>query len=293
MKSTFEKEVKVLSNFSTAVTPGGARPAMIAAGAKSRDLWMVESKSILTIKGFNPRLHDAAYEDHIEFIKRSIIQNGFDLSKPLEVIPDTEGKLWLKDGHTRQIAYDRAVAEGHPAGLLPVVPCDKSVSMLDLTVGLVTSNSGRGLTAYEKSIVVHRLATTYEKTEVEVAALLGISDKYAGQLLALATAPIEVREMVQKGEISASLAIETLMKHKDNTVAVLQAALGKAGGAGAKATKKDTVSPEELKLKREKKLAHRLFAAVELLLNDKEVIEHIDEEVYKELDTILFDRDTE
>lgn len=288
----FNQQTKTLTGFSTELTQGPTRNAMKAAGASSRDLWMVEADKICVIEGFNPRIHDDKYEQHIQTIKNSMLQTGYDLSKPLTGYVGSDGNIYLTDGHTRLAAYHVAVAEGLEPTPLPVVPKDRGVSMEDLTIGLVVSNNGKPLTSYEIAIVCKRLSTTYHRTAKEIAAVLHISDKYVGQLLDLAAAPVAIREMVQNGEISASLAIEMLAKHKEGATEAIKAAVGKAGAAGkAKVTKKATVSPEELKLKREKKLAHRLFAAVELLLADQKVIEVIDPEVYKEIDTCFFERD--
>ena len=297
MKSAanFEKTTKALVAFNTELTSGGVRSALSAAEATNPGkLWMVDITQIQLIPGFNPRIHDERYEAHIEFIKDSMLQEGFNLSKPLEIFVDSDGKLNLTDGYTRYDAYLRALKEGLKDGPVPVVPRPKGTSMEDLTIGLVRSNSGQRLTAYETAIVVKRLAVTYHHTPKEIAEMLSMSEKYAGQLLDLAAAPAAVREMVQNGEVTASLAIEALAKHKDGATAFLQAAVGKAAGLGkGKATKKDTITPEELRVKREKKLAGRLFAAVELLLADKKIIEVINPEVYKEIDTILFERDKE
>lgn len=285
----FEKATKQIVAFETELSPGGVRAAMQASGGKARDLWMLDASQIVILKGFNPRVHDDKYEAHVEQLKSSIMQQGFLLSKPLEGFAGADNKIYLTDGHTRLEAYTRAVAEGFEPTLLPVVPRDKGTSMEDLTVSLVRSNNGKPLTAYETSVVCKRLATTYHREPGDIANVLGFSDKYVGQLLTLAAAPTKVREMVQSGEVSASLAIEALLKHKDGAAAALEAALGKAAGQGkAKATKKDMVTPEQLKAKREKKLASRLFAAVEVLLANQKVINVIEEENYKELDTCIF-----
>jgi ParB-like chromosome segregation protein Spo0J len=288
----FEKATKQIISFETELTSGGVRNAMAAAGAKSRDLWMVEASNIVILKGFNPRVHDDKYEAHVEQLKSSIMQQGFLLSKPLEGFAGADNKIYLTDGHTRLEAYNRAVAEGFEPTPLPMVPRDKGTSMEDLTISLVRSNNGKPLTAYETAIVCKRLAATYHREPTDISGLLNISDKYVGQLLTLASAPTKVREMVQSGEVSASLAIDALLKHKEGATAALEAALGKAATQGkAKATKKDMVTPEQLKAKREKRLASRLFAAVELLFTDKEVMNVIDKEVYSELDSIIFERD--
>lgn len=288
----FDKATKQIVAFETELTSGGVRNAMTAAGAKSRDLWMVEASNITVLPGFNPRVHDAKYEAHVEQLKESILQQGFLLSKPLEGFAGADNKIYLTDGHTRLEAYNRAVAEGFEPTPLPMVPRDKGTSMEDLTISLVRSNNGKPLTAYETAIVCKRLATTYHREPGDIAGLLGITDKYVGQLLTLASAPTKVREMVQSGEVSASLAIDALLKHKEGAAAALEAALGKAATQGkAKATKKDMVTPEQLKAKREKRLASRLFAAVELLFKDKKVMNVIDKDTYAELDSILFERD--
>ena len=72
-----------IQKFDTELTSGNVKAAMATATAKSRDLWQVPISQIKIVDGFNPRIHNAAYDVHIEDIAESIFEHGFYQDKPL------------------------------------------------------------------------------------------------------------------------------------------------------------------------------------------------------------------
>lgn len=224
------------------LVPGSVKAAMKEAGASSADLWMVPYDQIHVIEGFNVRVRSPEYLAHLESIKNSITANGFYRDKPLEgyVGKDNEGNnvIYLTGGHTRYEAVGMARDEGHAIESLPVIVKTQGTSQEDLTVALVTGNSGRPLTPIETAIVCKRLLG-FGLDEKGVADRLGFTKKYVEQLLMLLAAPAAVRKLVEQGKVSATLAIDELKKDAKGAAKKLTEAVEVAEAGGkAKATKK-------------------------------------------------------
>ena len=139
---------KAIQKFDTELTSGNVKAAMAAATAKSRDLWQVPIDHIQVVEGFNPRIHDAAYDAHIEDIAQSILDNGFYQDKPLAgYVATVEGEqiIYVTEGSSRLAAARRAISMGASLETLPVAVKDRSTSMEDLTIALVKGNNGKRL----------------------------------------------------------------------------------------------------------------------------------------------------
>lgn len=215
-------------------------------GMKSNDLWQVPVEELHLMEGFNVRVHDADYEAHIEYLTQSILANGYMRDKPMSgYIANVEGqsRILITDGHSRYEALKRAIERGAQISTIPVVTKPRGTTMEDLTVALVTANSGRPLTPFETGTVIKRLIS-FGWPEKQVAEKLGITMQYVSDLLTLQEAPKLVRDLVAKGEVSPTMAIATVKKHGNEAGKVLREAvetaksLGKAK-ASAKHVKKD------------------------------------------------------
>lgn len=215
---------------------GGAKKLMGTIGAKSRDLWQVPVGQIKVLKGFNVREKDDAYHAHIKALAKSIEMEGFFQDKPLAgyVAKEADGDvIYLTDGHCRYEAVQQAITDGATIESLPVVVKPNSCSLEDLTVALVVSNTGKPLTPYETGVVVKRLQGFGWDSE-KVAERLQLSVQYVDQLLTLMGAPLEIRRMVQAGQVSAAIAVEMLRKHAADAVGLLLQAHDKASKSGSK-----------------------------------------------------------
>jgi ParB-like chromosome segregation protein Spo0J len=225
------------AEFATELVRGNLKAAMASAGATNpHALWKVPLDKIRVIPGFNTRIHTPEYEAHIEWLTNSILENGYDEDKPLAgyVVKEDDGDvIYLTDGHSRNLAVARANERGAQIETLPIVVKPKGTSMEDLTVALVTSNSGRPLTPYETAIVVKRLVG-YGLDEPTIAKRLGFTQKYVNDLLTLVAAPKAVRDMIVAGKIAPTLAINMLTKHGAKAVEKLKAAVEKAEASGKK-----------------------------------------------------------
>ena len=188
------------------ITAGPVKATMKDAGASSSDLWNVPVAAIRIMEGFNVRVHNTDYAAHICEIGESILANGFMKDKPLSGFVANEGGqniIYVTDGHSRLEAVAYANERGAQITTVPVVTKPAGTGIEDLTIGLVTSNSGKPLTPIEKAAVVKRLVG-YGMEEAVIAKRLGFTVGYVGDLLKLIAAPKKIRAMVESGEVSAS-----------------------------------------------------------------------------------------
>lgn len=220
--------------------PGAVKDA--TKGMKSADLWKVPVDRLRIKEGFNPRVMTATYKARIRAICDSIKANGFYADQPLAgyvARENGESFVIITNGHTRYAALQMAIAEGAEIEVVPVVTKPNGTSMSDLTVALVTSNSGAPLTPYEVAVVCKRLIG-YQMTEDEIATRIGVSKTQVKNYLTLMSAPHEIHQLVIDEKVSATLAIETYRKHGNDAVALLREGVATAEDAGKeRATRKD------------------------------------------------------
>lgn len=232
------------TTFSPDFVSGNTKVAMKAADAKSRDLYMVPVAELTIMSEFNTRTKNAEYDAKVREIADSIKANGFYSHKPFAVIVvkvDGKDTIAVYDGHTRYDGLQLAISEGAAVERAPVVAAPAGTTLEDITVGLVTNNSGRQLDPMGIATVVKRLIG-YGLEVSEIAKRIGFTPAYVGGLLSLVGAPKPIRDMVTAGTVSASLAVSTLRDEGEKAVAVLEKGLETAKAAGkTKVTKKSIV----------------------------------------------------
>lgn len=220
---------------------GNVKAAMSGTKSTSLDLWQVPIEKIRVIEGFNVRAKDAGHREHIANLAASIVANGFYQSKPLAGYVALEGSkqiIYVTDGHCRLEAAQAAIEAGAELATLPVVISPKGTSLEDLTVSLVTNNTGKPLTPYEVGTVCKRL-TEFGWDEKQIGQKLNMTPRVVGDLLSLLGAPKAIRNLVAASTVSATLAMEAIKKHGDKAVDKLEAGVVKATASGKKkATKK-------------------------------------------------------
>lgn len=203
-------------------TQGSVKKATV--GIASADLWKVPFDRLTIHPGFNVRVKDAAYEQRVKDIADSIEANGYMQDKPMAgiVVLDDQGQdsIVVTDGHTRYDAVALARSRGVEIDLIPVVTKPRGTSMEDITIALVTSNSGQRLTPYETALVCKRLIG-YGMPESDIARRLGFTKTYVSDLLGLLASPKAIRDMVKDGKVSATEAIKTIKSHGKNATNVL------------------------------------------------------------------------
>lgn len=189
---------------------GNVKKAM--AGFTSSDKWNVPVDKIYVLPGLNPRIHNDAYQAHIEDTASSIFRNGFYPDKPLGVFVGDDGLVYVRDGHTRLLAARRAIELGAQIDTLPCVTAAKGSTMKDYTIGLIKSNTGKALAPIEVAVVCKRMSG-WGMESSQIAIELDYTTRYVDELLGLLAGPAALVELVGAGKVSASLAIAATKDH--------------------------------------------------------------------------------
>jgi ParB family transcriptional regulator, chromosome partitioning protein len=215
-----------------------------AAGATVTDrgpVWHFKPEDITVLPGFNTRIPGPELDAHIEHLAGLMMVNGFLQDHALKgMILSVDGKQVpaAMGGHCRLAAVKLAIARGAPIDTVPFVTAPPGTTEEDMTAEIVTGNQGKPLTSYEVAIVVQRLAR-FNWPVSKIAERLGYSQGHVRDLLVLISAPRLVRDMIEAGQISSSVAMDTIKKHGDKALGMLVAGVSKAAAEGkVKATAK-------------------------------------------------------
>jgi ParB family chromosome partitioning protein len=215
---------------------GGIKAAM--SGAKSRDLWMIETADIdklHVLDGLNVRIKDEALTAHIRSLAdkmkarrlQALQASGSGCPRGRWQNPPGRHRWPLPSGRGQDRDRRRPKSCRSPAW-----PCPpRAPPLQDLVAGLVTSNSGKPLTTYETALVCKRLYG-YGWKEPQIAERLSFGEAYVSMLLELVAAPLSIITMVQSGEVAPTFAVEMMRKHRDKAVEVLKQGLTAAKAAG-------------------------------------------------------------
>lgn len=269
------------TEYNVALVDGSAASAAKAAGTKESKTLMVPFDSINILEDFNVRVTGyAGYENGIKSLMASIRENGFYRSHPLsaKVIKSGDDDVYvLNDGHRRFEAVRRLreAAKKAPDGAallaalerLPVVLKDAGSSLIDLTVELVTGNSGEALNPYEKALVVGRLISHDLKIE-DIATRLGMTPRYVNDLKTLLGADEKMVENIVTGKVSGTEAIRLLREEKKGEGSAAEA-VEAAAGEGGKATRAKTTRVKAQKTAKE--TAEMTFKAEQILGADAKI----------------------
>lgn len=195
---------------------GSGKKAMAEINASSSDLWKVPPHEIKLLEGYNIRIRNEAYNRRVREIADSIKINGFLSDQPLSVYArKTEtgaNELVLIGGHRRLEAVKIAIAEGCEIPAVPVIVKPFGTSVEDLLVDLKVGNDGEPITMLEQALLCQRFIKFGWEPQ-QIAERLGYQTPQVSNLLTLAAAPAAVRNHVANDRISATLAIQLLLKH--------------------------------------------------------------------------------
>ena len=206
--------------------------------AKGRkDVYMLDPRDIQEDPGWNVRLASEELEAHIQELAISIAEIG--VKTPI-IVYMKEGIPTVVDGHCRLMAVKRLIADGIDIQSVPVEMEGRLTNDADRVLSILTRNLGLPLKMAEKAEVVKKLvAYGWEKSEIAKKA--GLSMSGLENLFTLCAAPASVQTMVKEGEVSATMAVETVKEHGEKAEEVLKDAVKTAKKRGKKkATKKDT-----------------------------------------------------
>lgn len=177
------------------------------ADVKRRDLLMVPFSKLKIIDGFNIRTYDM---DYIRELSDSIRDEGVKI--PFQGWKEKDQEVYnVKDGHHRYKAIELLIAEGVEEIEVPFVLERKGYSAEQRVIDMFTMNSGRPLTPLDQAEGVRRLQN-YGYSDSDIARKIGRSGAYVGKLALLTTAPKKMVNLIQKGTIAASFAMEIIAK---------------------------------------------------------------------------------
>jgi hypothetical protein len=238
------------ADFQMEIVPGSVKNAMSGAAAApvmggAGGLYRVPFKAIRPIPGFNARVENKDYLDHVATLKSSIKSEGYYPDLPMSGYVGKDGDdqvIFLTAGYSRHRALSELIAEeGNDFSEdfpVPFIVKPAGQSLEDLTVALANGNEGRKLSVYEKALVLKRLISMgVEKPRA--AERLGMTERYADDMLTLAGASAQIRNHVINGKISPTEAVRQIKADPKNATKKVNDAVAKATAEGkAKATGK-------------------------------------------------------
>lgn len=283
-----------ISSFSQELVGVKAKLALSAHAISRADgFHMAHIDNIVIMQGLNLRTPGNDLDAYIRSLADNMKINGFLPEKAIAVYATMQGKKAVfvtTDGHCRYAAAQLARSEGCGIDYLPIFLSPVETTIEDVTVTMITTSGTRKLRPYEVAIGCKRLRSFGVRHEV-IAQRLNITVEYVHQLLELAGAPLTIRHMVENGEVTAALAINTMRAEGASAAAVLNSALTVAKLEGkSKVTAKDL--PGQMFKKMQKKTAGRMLDALTKVHASKQFnrlpadARQIIEEVLKEFESL-------
>ncbi len=252
-----------------AATKTGTNIKHIAVGRS--DLFRLNPFSIKVREGWNSRdLNNPENQEHIQALAQSISEIG--VQEPLTVYMDGETP-YLTDGHCRLAATMHAInVLGADIKSVPVKMEPRGADERDRLLSQLVRNSGKRLTPLEQGSVFKRLIDL-GWSEAQIAAKTGVNPQLVTRYLDLRSAPLDVQDMVSRGEVSATLAINVLSEQGATKASeTLAAAVTEAKASGKKKATAKNLAPTPKQKKGDKvdtkvlEMLRSLHASVENLL---------------------------
>ncbi|EKS6736916.1 chromosome partitioning protein ParB [Enterobacter ludwigii] len=206
--------------------------------------------------GFNKRLDDERTRQADDELFQFLMNGGS--VPPLEVISRDEGGVWIVEGHRRHRCYERCREAGKPVNKIHIVQFvgdDK-----ERLARILTSNNQLSLSELEQAAVVKELASAFNQTVAEIAALVNKSEPTVRNLLTLAGANHDVKQKVQAGEVTAGAAIERVKEFGEKAGEVLEQDKAVAAAAGKKKVTRSVIAPE-ISVKKARRLVELITLA--------------------------------
>jgi ParB-like chromosome segregation protein Spo0J len=186
----------------------------------TKDLFMFNPRDLRQEEGRNARHMTPELREHLNTLKGSIAAMG--VLQPLTVFAHGDD-LIITDGHCRHTAVMELLDEGVEIAAVPVRLEEKGTNDADRVLSMLTRNGGKPLTALETAEVVKQLLG-FGWDVAKVSAKTGIPGYTIARHLELLEAPAPVLAMVERGEVSASLAVAVVKASPADAPAILQEA---------------------------------------------------------------------
>ena len=206
---------------------------------RSALLW-IDPRKIEEKPGLNARdMETPQTQEHIEEICSSILERGFLEARPLQIFSDKEG-VWVSAGHCRLRAVKLAISRGADVLSVPCLIEPKTTNDLSRQLDQIADNNGGlELTAIEAGAAVKK-ALSIGWSVQKIAAHVGKSASWVSHVVDFQSAPADVHEIVKAGEMSATLAAQTIRErgNEDGSRDIRQAVQSAKANGKKKATAK-------------------------------------------------------
>ena len=193
------------------------------------DQFKFDPRVIQIDPGYNIRVFYSTTDEADAELKASSAENGIQVPLTVRLKNDV---VYVVAGHRRLAAIKELISEGHEFVSVPCISEVKGATEADRTLHLLTSNQGKPLTALEKAEVFKRLINNHGWAEDAVAKKAGITTKQVQNLLTLAGASDEVKELVSTNVVAPTVAIRVIKSYGDEAGAILTEAKAVAVAAG-------------------------------------------------------------
>lgn len=198
----------------------------------------IQLKNIHVEEGFNVRIPGPDLDAHVQAIADHLMAGG--TVPQLEVQAKPGGGVVLTDGHCRHGGYTIADASGTGELWVDIVAFkgDRAARLARIH----TSNEGKKLSGLE-------LCNLYKQMRAEgmtfeqIGKAVNKTKQYVDQILQLEKADDETRDMIAKGEVSATLASTTIRQHGEQAGKALAEALVEAKRQGKTKVTAATIKP--------------------------------------------------
>lgn len=196
---------------------------------KKSDIFKVPFLLLEIVDGLNIRKELG----NIPELAESIRENG--LKVPLRGYRNGE-KICVVDGHRRYAAMKLLHEQGVDV-IASVILETRGTNEEQRIIDMVLTNDGKKLEPLELSEAIRRLIA-YEYTELEIAKRFGKSPSYINRLNSLNSAPQKLRKAIEKGKVSATLAMDMIAgKRLDELMEKLEA------GEALADSKEESIAP--------------------------------------------------
>jgi hypothetical protein len=198
--------------------------ALQAAGAFSdeRGHNFVPADNLVILPGYNMRVHSKNYGARVKFLEEQILTHGYDLTKPIAVLPiKIDGKpcVAVHDGHHRTDGVKNANKKLTGKSKIAGIPVEfkTNINFRQLMAGLMLDNSGEPPSPLEASIVVRRLQNDGMHVK-DIAKSLGSTRRWIDDLVLLSSATEVIQNAMIDGEISPTTVIDELRNYSPDDV---------------------------------------------------------------------------
>lgn len=196
------------------------------------DLFKIDPRKINIKPGWNGRdMSSPENQEHVDTLARSIAEMG--VREPITVYWEN-GEAWVSDGHCRLLGTMRAI-EVYKAEVknILVKAEDRHGNEADRIFSQILRNSGKPFTSLEQAKVFKRLLDL-GWSQQDISSKSGYSNGRVSQILSLLTLPQGVKDMVVAGQVSPTMAVQTVKAATSGSAAeqALKAGLVQANAEG-------------------------------------------------------------